>query len=351
MTEPAGQVTAAGATAPPSSRRRPPLQMPAWLDWARRAVALAVALAGTVAVGAGKVSVCSDVVTTTGRVVRVCRPPQFTDGLVVAGLVVVILLLLPDLGEIGLPGMFSLRRTVEEQDSRLENEEARRELLETEVNALSTQVLQAVSAKAVGVDALNIYVSGDETADYAAAEVPPSRIGALTARRAERVEVERVSRARYTAADLFVRRLRSDPGGALSGSSLHLYLPDETGLALLPVFESDREAGAGEGWRSGQGIVGRAWRDGEGLTARGAEIGAGIADLPVERRQRYAALAVIAAVPVLNASDRPVAVLSASSTDPASHLDGSDGIEALVTHADALARVIVDLLGWASDLE
>jgi hypothetical protein len=332
------------------------LARPAGLDGIRRGLALLIALAAVVAVATGAVVTCSDVVTTSGAVVRTCRAPQFGDGLVVAGLVVLLLLLLPDLAEIGVPGLFTLRRRVEEQESRLETEEARRSLLESQVVNLTARMSQVATARAVGVDALNIYVSGDETADFAAAERPvghahPHGAGAQTppGPAAGPVLVDRISRARYTAADLFVRRLRAHPGGALEGTSLHLYLPDETGMALVPVFESDRADRATDWWQVGQGLVGRAWRDREVLTARGRDVLEDLAGLPPERRERYGTLAVVAAVPVLNGSGRPIAVLAGSSADPASRLDGPEGVETLLTHADAIARVLVDLLGWETD--
>ena len=330
-----------------SRRARPGL-----LDWVRRALAVLVALGAVVTIATGLVEVCSDTLTSTGTVVRTCRSPQLPDGLVVAALVVLLLLLLPDLAEIGVPGLLTLRRRVEEQESRLETEEARRELLESQVVSLSARLSQAATAQAVGVDALNIYVSGEDTADFAAAERPvlPHRgpragpgppVGAVV--------VDRVSRARYTAADLFVRRLRAHPGGALEGASLHLYLPDETGTVLVPVFESDRAGRAADWWQVGQGLVGRAWQDREVVTGRGPEVLDGLESLPAERRERYSALAVVAAVPVLNAANRPIAVLAGSSADAASRLDGPEGLQALLTHADALARVLVDLLGWETD--
>ena len=340
------------------------LARPGLLDWLRRALAVVVAVAAVVAVATGAAEVCADTLTPAGAVVRTCRAPQLSDGLVVASLVVMLLLLLPDLAEIGVPGLLTLRRRVEEQESRLETEEARRELLESQVTNLAVRVSQTATAQAVGVDALNIYVSGDETADYAAAERPVlpgagpgpgagrgprAGPGAGAGPPAGPVVVDRVSRARYTAADLFVRRLRAHPGGALEGASLHLYLPDETGMALVPVFESDRAGRAGDWWQVGQGLVGRAWRDREVVTARGREVVEALAGLPAERRERYGTLAVVAAVPVLNAAGRPIAVLGASTADPASRLDGPEGVEALLTHADAVARVLVDLLGWETD--
>jgi hypothetical protein len=314
----------------------------------RRGLAVAVVLFAVASIAGGWGRVCSEATTPDGRVVETCRTPDATDALVIAYALFVLLLLAPDLAEVGVPGLFTLRRRVEEQESRLETEEARRELIESQLASVSAQLTQTVNARAVGVDALNIYVSGDETADYAA-EQPPPLVPAEPGRPPGPVVIDRVSRARYTAADLFIRRLRDHPGGVLEGSSLHLYLADETGLVLVPAFESDRVGGGADWWHVGQGIVGRAWRDKDALTARGEEIMQDIGDLPAPRRERYAALAVVAAVPVLNAVGRPIAVLGASSTDPASGLDTPEGIESLVTHADALGRVIVDLLGWETD--
>jgi hypothetical protein len=301
-------------------------------------------------IGFGWARVCAESVTGGGAVVSTCRAPQATDGLVLGYAVFLLLLLAPDLAELGVPGLFTLRRRVEEQESRLETEEGRRELLETQLTSISARLTQVASASAVGVDALNIYLSGDDTAGYAAADRPVT--AAPVPPPGPAVIVDRVSRARYTAADLFIRRMRAHPGGALDGCNLHLYLPDETGMMLVPAFEADRTGRGGtDWWQVGQGLVGRAWRDGEALTARGDEIMHGLADLPMVRRQRYAGLAVVAAVPVLNAVGRPIAVLSASADDPGSRLDGPEGIEALVTHADAIGRLIVDLLGWESDAE
>lgn len=322
---------------------------PGWGDRVRRGGALLAVLVAVGLIGAGRAKVCAQAVTGSGAVVTTCRAPQASDGLVIAYALFVLLLLAPDLAELGVPGLLTLRRRVNEQDSRLETEEGRRELLESQVATVSARLSQVTTAQAVGVDELNIYVRGDDTANFAAAERPiPLPPGAERAGPA--VVVDRVSRARYTAADLFIRRMRAHPGGTLEGSHVHLYLPDETGLMLVPAFEADRAGrGGSDWWQVGQGIVGRAWRDGEALTARGEEIMQSLADLPPAQRQRYAGLAVVAAVPVLNAAGRAIAVLSASSSDPAAQPDGPEAVEALVTHADAIARLIVDLLGWEDD--
>jgi hypothetical protein len=332
----------------PRARRAAVAAPPTRLDLVRRVAAVLAVLVAVVLIGTGAATVCADTVTGAGNVVRTCRAPEATDGLVIGWALFILLLLSPDLAELGVPGLFTLRRRVDEQEGRLDTEEGRRELLETQIAAVSAQLTQVSAASAVGVEAMNIYLSGDETADYAAAE----RLPAAAPAAGPTVVVDRVSRARYTAADLFIRRMRAHPGGALDGSSIHLYLPDETGLMLVPAFEADRAGRVGtDWWQVGQGIVGRAWRDGEALSARGEEIMHGLVDLPAARRQRYAGLAAVVAVPVMNALRRPIAVLSASATDPATRLDSPEGIEALVTHADAIARVIVDLLGWESDAE
>ena len=323
---------------------------PTRFDLGRRGVALLVVLVAVALVASGRGRVCAESVTGAGAVVSTCRAPQATDGVVLGFGLLVLLLLAPDLAEVGVPGLFTLRRRVEEHESRLENEVDRRELLELEVASVVARLTQVASARAVGVDALNIYVSGDETADFAAADRPITGLPPPRAAVGPAVVVDRVSRARYTAADLFIRRMRAHPGGALDGASLHLYLPDETGLMLVPVFEADRAGrGSGEWWPVGQGLVGRAWRDRDILTARGPEVLEGTADLPAERRERYAGLSLVAAVPVLNAAGRPIAVLGAAATDPASRLDAPEAVEELVTHADAIARILVDLLGWETD--
>ena len=322
------------------------------IDHARRGLALLTVVVGVVLVATDHARVCSDVLTATGQVVATCHAPEATDGIVLAYGLLVLLLLGPDLAEVGVPGLFTLRRRVDEHEARLETEEGHRDLLESQIVSLSARVEQTATAaaRAVGVGRLNIYVRGEETADYADADRPVEEVAA-TAREAAgaAVVVDRVSRARYTAADLFVRRVRNHPGGPLEGCSLHLYLPDETGMMLVPVFEADRVRGGTGWWQVGQGIVGRAWRDREALAARGPEIMEGLEDLPPARREQYAALAVVVAVPVLNAAGRPVAVLTASSSDPASPVDRPEGVEAMVTHAEALARIIVDLLGWEND--
>jgi len=54
-------------------------------------------------------------------------------------------------------------------------------------------------------------------------------------------------------------------------------------------------------------------------------------------------------MPVLNAAGRIIAVLSASSTSPGTELATPAGFEEHLGLAAAMARILVDVLGWETD--
>jgi hypothetical protein len=320
---------------PPPNR----LDVVAALAWVRRGLALLVVLAGAVVLAAGHGQVCTDVLTQAGQVVPTCRPPTVSDGVVVAFTLLVLLLLVPDLAEFGVPGLLTLKRQVAHQASALDTEREYRELLSAEIDSIQASISSATSSAhsgAVGV----LVMSPNQTADLAAGDRPPLAPTAA------------VTQARYNAAETLMRRLRTDPGELLEGCTLHLYLPDEELRLLVTVLEGDlaESRHGGEGWAIGQGIVGQVWRDGDAIVARGADILVGLDHLPEIRRARFHGLAVVVAVPVVNANDRTIAVLSAHAHDAATRLDSPEGLAQLLALAEVLARVLVDLLGWASDL-
>jgi hypothetical protein len=130
-------------------------------DWTRR-VLVGFVLLGSVALTWGR-TVCGDALASTGDqgVVRVCRPVAITDAPVLGGLLLILLLLLPDLSEIGIPGFLSLKRQVREQESRLEEQGARLAMLHAEVRqaiGLQQAVSQEVDtrANAMSVNVLDI---------------------------------------------------------------------------------------------------------------------------------------------------------------------------------------------------
>ncbi|HEX2119924.1 MAG TPA: hypothetical protein VHF91_12115, partial [Acidimicrobiales bacterium] len=142
-------------------------------------------------------------------------------------------------------------------------------------------------------------------------------------------------------------RLLSPESGPLAGASFHLYLFDEQRDLLLPAFEG--RPSPSRGWKIGTGAVGEAWASGEYVLARGPEVSDDTYGLTPAQQRRARDLAVVAAMPVTNASDEVIAVLSGSSVDPDSPLATPDGFDAQLLVAQEVARVLVDLLRWFPD--
>jgi len=135
--------------------------------------------------------------------------------------------------------------------------------------------------------------------------------------------------------------------GPLAGAWFHLYLFDEQRELLLPAFEG--RPSPGKGWKSGVGAVGESWSTGEYVLVRGEEVSDDTYGLTPAQQHRARNLALVAAMPVTNAGDEVIAVLSASSVDPDSPLGTAEGFDAHLLVAQEVARVLVDLLRWFSD--
>jgi hypothetical protein len=104
-----------------------------------------------------------------------------------------------------------------------------------------------------------------------------------------------------------------------------------------------------EGWAIGQGVTGEAWRRGAYVLATGSECSDETYHLNAGQQERYRELVAVAAAPVMNASGKVVAVLAGSSHDPETLLGSPEAFDAHIALAAAMARILVDLLGWASD--
>lgn len=162
------------------------------------------------------------------------------------------------------------------------------------------------------------------------------------------VEVDQVVAAtRVVLASETLGRLLAPDAGPLVGAWFHLYLFDEQRELLLPAFEG--RASPSQGWKPGAGAVGEAWLTGEYVLVRGEEVSDDTYGLTPAQQHRARNLAVVAAMPVTNAREQVIAVLSGSSTDPASTLATLDGFDAHLLAAQEVARVLVDLLQWFSD--
>ena len=142
--------------------------------------------------------------------------------------------------------------------------------------------------------------------------------------------------------------LTSPRNGPLAGCSFQLYLFDIVEQLLLPVLQPGHP-GPSPRFALGEGVAGTAWATGADAIAEGGETSDETFALAAEKQARYSDLAVVAAMPVTNAAGQVLAVLSAASDDPDTELRSEAGMEALVALADAVARVLVDLLKWFGD--
>ncbi len=156
-----------------------------------------------------------------------------------------------------------------------------------------------------------------------------------------------VAATRVVLASEVLGRLLAPESGPLSGASFHLYLFDEQRELLLPAFEG--RPSPSRGWKPGTGAVGEAWASAEYVLVRGPEVSDDTYGLTPAQQRRARDLAVVAAMPVTNASDEVIAVLSGSSVDPDSPLGTPEAFDAQLLIAQEVARVLVDLLRWFPD--
>ena len=162
------------------------------------------------------------------------------------------------------------------------------------------------------------------------------------------VEVDQVVAAtRVVLASDTLGRLLAPVDGPLCGAWFHLYLLDDQRDTLLPAFEG--RPSPSQGWKPGVGAVGEAWLTGEYVLVRGEEVSDDTYGLTPAQQHRARNLAVVAAMPVTNAHDQVIAVLSGSSVDADSPLATAEGFDAHLLMAQQVARVLVDLLQWFPD--
>ena len=158
---------------------------------------------------------------------------------------------------------------------------------------------------------------------------------------------EATAAVRLLVADFAIGRLLTRNYGPLGGVEFHLFMYDEPSGRLVPIFEPREDAS--RGWAAGQGATGQCYLTGEYVLVRGAAVSDGTYDLTQQQQEQYRNLAIVAAMPVLNARGEVIAVLSGSSEDADSPLGSPDGYAEHVALADAMARILVDLLKWADD--
>jgi len=152
---------------------------------------------------------------------------------------------------------------------------------------------------------------------------------------------------RFLAGDRAIRALLTPGDGPLAGCEMHLYMYDDVARLLLPVFEPD-DLGS-EGWRPGVGCVGTAYQDQQLIIALGDSASDDTFHLNDRQRERYRQLTGVAAVPVTNSEDEVIAILAASSTATDHQIGTPSAEDELLTLAQAVARILIDLLKWFPD--
>ena len=85
------------------------------------------------------------------------------------------------------------------------------------------------------------------------------------------------------------------------------------------------------------------------MLVRGPEVSDDTYGLTPAQQRRARGLAVVAAMPVTNASEEVIAVLAGSSVDRDSPLGTAEAFDAQLLVAQEVARVLVDLLRWFPD--
>lgn len=122
-----------------------------------------------------------------------------------------------------------------------------------------------------------------------------------------------------------------------------LFFYDEEQRKLVPAYDPNGAA-ASTGWKPGQGVTGMAYQTGNYQQARGTGLTEARWGLTPAQKQRYAAMAVVAAVPIKDDDDRLLAVLTGSSEKDDGQLVSSGGQNKHRALSEVAARVLLDVI-------
>ena len=163
---------------------------------------------------------------------------------------------------------------------------------------------------------------------------------------------ETLDATRYLVATLAAEEILEEAGRAYQGfgdCEFRFFMFDDDEEKLFAVLRPDQPDAGQRGWRRSEGVTGRAYDSGEYQIATGGATHDGTYNLDEDRQQRYANLTEVAAMPVQNALGVTIGVLSVSHATDRTILATVESRRAHSAAADALARVVIDLLGWRSD--
>lgn len=193
--------------------------------------------------------------------------------------------------------------------------------------------------------------------DVEAPELQRARVAKEVSDEQERDDVsvaqsESLDATRYLVATLAAEGIIHEAKRAYTGfgdCEFRFFMFDEQQDRLFAVLRPDQPEEGQRGWRLREGVTGLAYDTGHYQIATGRATHDGTHDLDEHRQQQYANLTEVAAMPVQNALGVTMGVLSVSHTTGRAILATDRCRKAHSAAADALARVVVDLLGWRSD--
>ena len=163
---------------------------------------------------------------------------------------------------------------------------------------------------------------------------------------------EALDATRYLVATLAAEGIIHEAKRAYSGfddCEFRFFMFDEQQKKLFAVLRPDQPEEGQRGWRRREGVTGLAYDTGHYQIATGSATHDGTHSLDEDRQRQYANLTEVAAMPVQNALGVTMGVLSVSHVTGRTILATDQCRKAHSAAADALARVVVDLLGWRSD--
>ena len=153
--------------------------------------------------------------------------------------------------------------------------------------------------------------------------------------------------ARYAVGEDALMALLDAPGGALEGYELRLFMPSALTGKLHAILRPDGAEEPSVAWAVGQGVTGQAWEELAYTFATGDECHDGTFGLDVEMQRRYADTTGVAATPLFDSDDVPLAVLAASTKQPAPQLDeDTPAFWQIIATAEKAARLLEELLGF-----
>lgn len=153
---------------------------------------------------------------------------------------------------------------------------------------------------------------------------------------------------REFAAERLIRAALTDQASPLCHYDFHVFVLDQDAGRLLPIFEESTD-GTSAGWAPGTGATGLAYSSGEFVKVSGEAVSDASYGLTEEQQERYRDLQVVAAMPVKNARNDVIAVLTASRDEDDGIFDSQEGFEEMVLLARVCARILIDVLQEAGD--